>query len=186
MNGDTSIPIPTRLAAGDQSAFSEVYDQFWESLFKYVIRILPDRDEAADTVQEAFIALWEARSNLKGVRSVKAYLFAIARNRAFKRFRANLGSKEAMERFIAFHSEVDESGEKEIEARNLLATIDEEINKLPPRMKDVFILSRKEHLSYQEIAERLKISDLTVKKQISNSLRYLRLKMRNGTFLVIL
>src|SRR5690606_17291029 len=66
---------------------------------------------------------------------------------------------------------------QDIDARALSSLIDAEIEKLPEKMRQVFVLSRKENLSYKEIAERLKISDQTVKKQISNSLKYLRLKI---------
>lgn len=166
-----------QLIVGDESAFSEVYNAYWESLFKYVIRILPDEDEAADVIQETFTTFWELRDRLGKVKSIKAYLFIMARNLAFRRFRNKLKQFEMEDRLVAFYGTTDEGTERDIDARALSHLIDAEIDKLPEKMRQVFVLSRKENLSYKEIAERLKISDETVKKQISNSLKYLRLKI---------
>ncbi|WP_257670068.1 RNA polymerase sigma factor [Parapedobacter tibetensis] len=166
-----------RLKVGDESVFSDIYDEYWESIFKYIIRILPDADDTADIVQETFVVFWELQGRLEGVRSIKAYLFIMARNLAFKRFRANLKRAQVEDRLTQFYGEAIASSEQVIGAKDLSNLLDAEIEKLPERMREVFVLSRKEHLSYKEIAERLHISDQTVKKQIHNSLKYLRLKI---------
>ena len=64
--------------------------------------------------------------------------------------------------------------EEEIEAHNLSEYIDMLIQELPPRRREIFNLSRKQHLTYKEIAERLNISEKTVENQISEALKYLR------------
>lgn len=166
-----------QLMAGDEHAFSDLYNQYWESLFKYVIRILPDPDEVADVLQETFVSFWELRDNLGKVKSIKAYLFVMARNFAFKRFRENLKKEEVVDRLLDFYGTAFENAEEAFGAKELNNLLDAEIDKLPERMREVFLLSRKEHLSYKEIAERLQISDLTVKKQINNALKNLRLKI---------
>ncbi|HWV75399.1 MAG TPA: RNA polymerase sigma-70 factor [Pseudosphingobacterium sp.] len=166
-----------QLEAGSESVFTAIYEQYWASLFKYVIRILPEEDEAADVVQETFVTFWELRSRLAKVRSIKAYLFIMARNLAFKRFRENLKQETVEDRLVEFYANTDVSMEQMIELKDLADLIDAEIGRLPEKMREVFVLSRKEHLSYQEIAERLEISDETVKKQISRALKYLRVRM---------
>ena len=160
-----------------ESSFSAIYDAYWERLFRFVIRILPDEDDVADVIQETFITFWEARARLEHIKSVKSYLFVIARNLAFRRFREQLKYGDAASRLIDQYAEADDSTLAAIHTRELSAIIDAEVEKLPERMREVFVLSRKEHLSYKEIAERLKISDQTVKKQINKSLKYLRLKL---------
>ncbi len=74
-----------RLMAGDESAFSDLYRSYWEALFRYVIRILPDEDDVADVIQETFVTFWELRGKLGNIKSIKAYLFIMARNLAFRR-----------------------------------------------------------------------------------------------------
>ena len=166
-----------QLMAGNELVFSDVYNTYWESLFRYVIRILPDEDDVADIIQETFVTFWELRSRLENVKSIKAYLFVMARNLAFRRFRERLKQGMVVDKLVDFYGETDNSMDQAFHAKELSDLIDAEIEKLPEKMREVFVLSRKEHLSYKEIAERLEISDQTVKKQISNSLKYLRLKI---------
>lgn len=166
-----------QLALGDELAFTTVYDQYWEPLLRHVMRILPDKEEAIDVVQETFLSFWRQGSKLEQVNSIKTYLFAIARNAAFKKWKLNLKQRDYLESLIAHYTEADEGFEQIINTKELSAVLDAEIEKLPVKMREIFIMSRKEHLSYKEIAERLNISDLTVKKQINNSLKQLRLKI---------
>lgn len=166
-----------QLAAGNDAAFTSIYNQYWEQIFKFIIRIVQDKDEAADVVQETFLAFWELRDKLERVNSIKSYLFVIARNRAFKRFQSSLRQTDYLESVIARYSEADDYVVQQLDSKDLSRLIDAEIEKLPQKMREIFILSRKEHLSYKEIAEKLHISDLTVKKQINNSLNYLRLRI---------
>src|SRR5690606_34010393 len=107
----------------------------------------------------------------------KAYLFVIARNLAFKQLQKSLRKQDVLEKFLAFYGEADDYTEQQVNANDLSLVIDQEIARLPEKMRQIFIMSRKENLSYNEIAERLEISDLTVKKQVSNALKYLRLRM---------
>lgn len=165
------------LGTEEESSFSTIYDVYWERLFRYVIRILPDENDVADIVQETFIAFWEMRGKLENIKCIKSYLFVIARNLAFKRFREQVKHGDIERRLVDHYGEADESMLAKIDTRELSDIIDAEVDKLPERMREVFVLSRKEHLSYKEIAERLKISDQTVKKQINKSLKHLRLRL---------
>lgn len=160
-----------------EAAFSAVYEAYWERLFRYVIRILPDEQDVSDVVQETFIAFWESKRGPEKIRSIKAYLFIIARNLAFQRFREQLKQTAIENKLVDHYGKSEDSTFAAIHTKELSEIIDAEVEKLPERMREVFTLSRKEHLSYKEIAERLKISDQTVKKQISKSLKYLRLKI---------
>ena len=165
------------LGTEEESSFSTIYDAYWERLFRYVIRILPDENDVADIVQETFIAFWEMRGKLENIKCIKSYLFVIARNLAFKRFREQVKHGDIERRLVDHYGEADESMLAKIDTQELSDIIDAEVDKLPERMREVFVLSRKEHLSYKEIAERLKISDQTVKKQINKSLKHLRLRL---------
>lgn len=186
LSEDQDRLLKNQLAEGDETAFSDFYGLYWESLYKYVISVLPDEDETADVVQETFIAFWNLRKKIKRIASLKAYLFIMARNKAFKQLKINLRKREILEKFLCFYADVDEHTEQLVNAHDLAVAIDSEIDKLPEKMRQIFILSRKENLSYNEIAERLHLSDLTVKKQINNALKYLRIRMPHDiTYFVI-
>ena len=177
-----------RIHTGKETTFSALYDAHWERLFRYVVRILPDEDDVADVVQETFITFWESDFETSQFQSVGAYLLVIARNLAFKRFRERVKRSEFEQRLLDHFVAGNADMLVNIYAKELAELIDAEVEKLPERMREVFTLSRKEDLSYKEIAERLNISDQTVKKQISKSLRHLRLKLNDDytPYLVIL
>jgi RNA polymerase sigma-70 factor (family 1) len=166
-----------QLALGDELAFTSVYDQYWEPLLRHIMRILPNKDEAIDVVQETFLSFWNQGHKLERINSIKTYLFTMGRNAAFKKWKLNLKQRNYLESLVAHYAEADEGFEQIINTKELSAVLDAEIEKLPTKMREIFILSRKEHLTYKEIAEKLQISDLTVKKQINNSLKQLRLKI---------
>lgn len=161
----------------ERKGFALIYQQYWEDLYRFIIRILPDEDETKDVVQQSFISLWEARERISELKSIKAFLFVIARNIAFKQLKIKLRHNEFIDEYVHYFAEVSNALEAHLDTKDLKTLLQEEINRLPEKMREVFILSREEHLSYKEIAERLNISDKTVKKQISNALKLLRCKV---------
>lgn len=160
--------------SGNESALSELYNRYWESVFLYVAKVLRDPEAASDIVQETFIALWQKRGDLSEVRSLKAYLISIARYKALRVISISQSEERYRESLVHFFSEYDNSPEATFIAAELDATLQTHIQRLPERMRAVFVMNRYEHLSYAEIAQRLNISDKTVKKQIHNALKYLR------------
>ncbi|MGK6350971.1 RNA polymerase sigma factor [Parapedobacter sp. DT-150] len=168
------------VSAERETSFSMLYDTHWERLFRYVVRILPDEEDVADVVQDTFIMFWEGDFDASQFKSVRSYLLVIARNLAFKRFRERLKRTQFEQRLMDHFGGGNTDMLASIHTKELAQLIDVEVDKLPERMREVFTLSRREHLSYKEIAERLNISDETVKKQISKSLRHLRLKLNDG------
>ncbi|QNL51750.1 RNA polymerase sigma-70 factor [Olivibacter sp. SDN3] len=166
-----------QLLSGKTNAYDIVYDKYWEGLFLYTMRIVKDAGDAEDLVQESFMALWRMNTKLGQIQSLKAYLFAVARNKALKHIQANVQKLDYVDSLVQYFSDKSENPEEKVVLKELNAFIDHEIDKLPEKMKEVFLLSRKEHLSYKEIAERLGISDETVRKQIHRSLKYLKTKI---------
>lgn len=139
-----------------------------------------------DIVQETFIDLWQQRSALTKVSSIKSYIFSIARYKTFRYIRLNIEKRDYLTSLVEFFDEYEKSSETKLFTEELQGIIDAEVANLPQKMREVFFLSREKNLSYKEIAEQLNISDKTVKKQISNSLKILRLKLNNHNYLTLL
>jgi len=156
---------------------SALYQDHWEDLFKQIMRILLDEDEAADVVQQTFLDLLEMKEKISEIKSIKSFLFIMSRNIAFKKLRKNLANSTYLNFYAGHYKEESPILEEWIIFKELNQLIESEIDKLPAKMKEVFILSRKFDLSYIEIAQKLNISDKTVKKQISNAIKILRLKV---------
>ncbi|WON92702.1 sigma-70 family RNA polymerase sigma factor [Sphingobacterium sp. UGAL515B_05] len=156
---------------------SALYHEYWESLFKQMMRILLDEDEAADVVQQTFLDLLEMKEKIPEIKSVKSFLFIMGRNLAFKKLRRKLLNDTYRDFYASQYKEASSLIEEWIVFKELDGLIEKEIDKLPNKMKEIFILSRHFELSHAEIAKKLNISDKTVKKQISNALKLVRLKV---------
>ncbi len=168
-------------------AFDEVFNRYAERLFMYAAKVIKEEDESKDIVQEVLVSLWQRRHNLKTINSLSSYLHGSIRFKGLAYLRANLVRNNYLESLGIFFEEGRDVITENLNAAELEKIIQTEIDKLPPRMKEIFMMSRMEQLSHKEIAERLNISDQTVKKQINLSLRLFRLLLdeRSGTLLTI-
>ncbi len=166
----------------DRTAFDEIFNRYWERLFMYAAKVIRDEEEAQDIVQEVLVSLWQRRENLS-IDSLSSYLYGAIRFKGLAYVRANLTRNNYLESLGYFFEEGRDLINEQLDAQELETLIRTEIDRLPPRMKEIFILSRIEQLSHKEIAERLNISDQTVKKQINLSLKLFRLILdeRSGT-----
>lgn len=163
----------------DRAAFEVLYEGYWEKLFFYVVKVLQSQEEAIDIVQETFIAMWEQREHLTNVAALEAYLFTIARYKSLGYIRRNIHRRDYLSSITAFFARYEQSPEELMIGDELQEIIDSEVQRFPAKMRTIFTMSRQENLSHKEIASKLHISDKTVKKQISNSLKLLRLKIHN-------
>jgi RNA polymerase sigma-70 factor (ECF subfamily) len=165
------------LKEDDKEAFDFIYNRYWGPLFIYVAKVVADKDAAKDIVQEVFVSLWFRRMSLSDIISLRAYLFTAARYKGLTYIKDNIDKNKYLESLKLFFEGEGSSISQQMEANELSLLIDREIASLPPKMRAVFILSRKENLSHKLISEKLMISDKTVKKQINNVLKHLRLKL---------
>jgi len=161
----------------DVMDFSTIYKEHWERLFKQIIRILPDEEDACDVVQQTFVDLWEIRDKLCEIKSIRCFLFIMARNIAFKRLKRSLRDEAYFDHYLNINNELTGMVDEWLFYKEMNSLLNHEIEQLPSKMKEMFVLSRFEGLSYSEISERLGKSDKTVKKQISNALKILKRKL---------
>lgn len=157
-------------------AFDQIYSRYWEALFLYVVKVVSDSDDAKDIVQEVFVSLWNRRFELGEIRSLKAYLFTSARYQGLSFINNKFTKQKYLNSLATVFSEESDLLNEQLDAGELNRLIDVEISNLPSKMREVFILSRRDNLSYKQISEKLDISDKTVKKQINNVLKQFRLK----------
>ncbi|ARS40357.1 RNA polymerase subunit sigma-70 [Sphingobacteriaceae bacterium GW460-11-11-14-LB5] len=164
------------LKTNDESAYKEIYNRFWFVLYGHAKRMLTDDEDAEDVVQDVFLTLWTKSEIIDLKTSLSSYLYTVVRNKIFDRFdHAKVKSKyiASLEKFI-------ERGNYEadflIREKQLHELIQQEINCLPEKMREIFKLSRHSNLSYQEIAEQLGVSEGVVRNQVSRALKILRSK----------
>jgi RNA polymerase sigma-70 factor (ECF subfamily) len=145
-------------------------------MYRVAYRSVCSQDDAMDVVQNTFISFWSNRAKLRPNGSVNALLFTILKNNIINFYR-----KQNMHRMklgtMSTVSEEISSSEESLYAKELLAQIHGQVELLPGRMQQIFILSRQEHMSVSEISERLNIAPRTVKNQLSNALKILRSRL---------
>lgn len=169
----TDSELINLLKDGDAAAFTEIYNQYASELTSWVSRKVLTLDDAHDLVHDVFIYMWLDKGN---VNKIKPYLYYITRNKIVDYFRKNATRKEysVLTKLIGQGLEPSFNPEASIEAKDLRENLEAAIEGLPPRTKEIFKMSRQENYSTAEIAERLGLSEQTVKNQLSTALHYLR------------
>ncbi|MGJ1414164.1 RNA polymerase sigma factor [Sphingobacterium multivorum] len=165
--------ILERLKQGDRLAFDLVFKSYWDPLLIYLSKLVKDRTDAEDLLQNIFVNLWN-KAQSSEIQHLHTWLYGAARKSALFYHRTQGNQKKLIASILDYIQVEGFSLSEQQQGKELQQIIDREIEQLPAKMKEVFILSRQEQLSYKEIAERLEISDQTVKKQISNALTILR------------
>lgn len=163
-----------RLINGDEEAFCELYAAYKNRLIYFAMRFLKSYEYAEDVFQDAFIIIWQSRSFLNPDTSFSSYLYTIVRNRILNQLR-DLSNQDKLKEYI-LQQAVDYNNDtrNEILANDLKQLISLAIQRLTPRQREIFEMSRELQMSHKEIAEALGISINTVQESISTSLKSLR------------
>ena len=180
------IEVLFRLKQGDESAFDAVYWKYNSCVFNFIYSLLYDKSLAEDLTQNVFLKIWEKRATIDPELGFDAYLFAIARNLVYKETEKRLESEQLTFTFEGRARETDSLTEENIDAESLREYIDALIEQLPLSRKQIFLLSRRQHLSNKEIADRLSVSEKTVETQIYRALRFIKQKLSEESNLAVL
>ena len=149
-----------------------------ENLFRYhyrplcifALHYLKDIDVSEDVVQEAFGLLWEKLSAGEKVVNQKGYLYSIVKNRSLDILRKGGLTGEA----ISLDGSVDDIEEPTVEDAEVEARLWTAIDTLPEKCREIFLMSKRDGLKQEEIAQELGISLQTVKNQVSKALKILK------------
>lgn len=167
---------------GSEVAFNQAFDLYYSRLCFFTDKILHDFDLSRSVVQQVFVDLWIKRENLK-VNSLESYLYQSVRNASFD----VLKHKKAESKYLLTLEKEEQGGLTDLmEEAELANRINEAIQHLPEKCREIFVMCRFEELKYKEIAARLNISVKTVEMQISIALKRLRKELSDYQMIQLL
>jgi len=167
--------IVNRMIEGDKKAFKYFFDKYYTELCNFVNIYLHNNDLSEEVVQDIFVYFWENKSKINIHSSVKSYLFSASKYRSLNLLRdqkKNYALQVSLieEKSAAFEMSTDFFTDPD-EFKNLL---NDAVQQLPEKCKQIFLLSKQQELSNKEIAEKLNLSVKTVENQITIALKKLR------------
>ena len=182
---DNGKHLTAGLRRGKEEAFAYVFRMYYSPLLNYAGRILKDVEAANDVVQECFCRLYERRRELRKVLQVRPYLYKSVYNACMdaikhQKVESNYINQELLDFYFSKVVETPEA-EQALLDEDLKGAIQDAINKLPERCREIFVLSKVDGLSNKQIAEQLNISMKTVEAQMTTA--FVRLRKELGWLL---
>ncbi|MDH7461008.1 sigma-70 family RNA polymerase sigma factor [Chitinophagaceae bacterium 26-R-25] len=162
----------------DTSAFKVLYDRYWENLYLKACQRV-DKDEAKDLVQEVMTTLWRRRKDIFTYEDgeIGRYLFTAVKYRVISHYAYTNAEVKNGNLFEVLSGNVTTNT---LEVKELSEFIESEINRLPARMQQIFRMSRQDDLSIADIASKLNLSEQTVKNQLTEALKRLRMSIKSS------
>ncbi|MCY4780236.1 RNA polymerase sigma-70 factor [Sphingobacterium sp. UT-1RO-CII-1] len=175
-----------QLAEGSSEAFEQLFEVYWMHVYTVVEQLVKTKQQAEDISQEVFIKLWNKKEELYDIQNIEAYLYTIARNSTLDHLRKKILVTENLEQMIQYFADNNLDPIKKLEYKELEVFINTAINNLPDKVKEVFILSRIDGLSHEQIAAQLNISVTSSKTYIVRALKSLRQSIAKNTKIELL
>lgn len=168
----------------NQLVFEHIFEYYYSGLCAFCLNYISDKQVIEDIVQEFFLYLWTEGKSIEINTSLRAYLFTAIKYKCLDH-KKHETVKDKFKQFAKDKAEVvDDSVNNYYVESELRAAIQKELEKLPPRCREIFELSRFQGKSNSEIAEQLNISKRTVEIQISNALKVLKVNLKDYLFLL--
>lgn len=167
-----------RIRAGDERALEQVFRSYYAGMCTFVRRFVHAPDIAEELVQDVFFKLWTKRETLAEIDALRTYLFRAARNTALNHLRRKKLETAWEEQEAARGEQLTLAAtDDDASTDEVTRAVNEAVNRLPMRCREIFLMSRQGGLTYSEIATRLGISIKTVETQMGRALKLLRVSL---------
>lgn len=161
----------------DRLAFAEIYKRYWSLLYATALRITKDEEASMDVVQDIYADFWDNTSRLAVHSSLRAYLYTTVRNRVIDAIKHQKVQERYLDSLALYAERSGDDVSDAVIYSDLVQVVEMAVSNLPPKMQRIFRMSREEGLSHAQIAEKLEVTQHTVKKTISRALHILRHKL---------
>ena len=143
-------------------------------MYGTTLRLTKSPEQAKDLAQDIFVRLWESREKLKEVQNPQSYIYILSRNLVMDFLRKKVFDTSNVDYLISYFKSDAAGPQEKAELKELQDLLNEAVEALPERQKQVFRLSRDEGLTHEQIAGRLGISAVSSKTYIVRALQQIR------------
>lgn len=173
----TEIELLTQLGQSDESAFTEIYNRYWQKLFVIAAKRLNNLEEAEEIVQDIFTALWVRRFSLDLTSDLSSYMAVSVKYRVIKTMNKYYTKQKYIDSILSQGQKVDDSTQQLLALEELQKEVAKYVGQLPDKCRLVFQLSREKGYSQKQIAQKLGISEKTVEAHLGKAFKVLRSKL---------
>ena len=179
---DATDVLIERCLAGDQQAWEQIVRQHWRKVFNLAYKFVGRHDEAEDLTQDIFLKIFKALHTFDRRANFQTWLISISRNLCIDHYRSVRKERETMARDVDASQLAPPSRERgpygELEQLDLRQRIRMALNELPPALREAVVLRDLQEFTYQEIADKLRLPEGTVKSRINRGRLELARQMR--------
>jgi RNA polymerase sigma-70 factor (ECF subfamily) len=181
VNDDRCLILEIR--KGDKKAFELIFNRYNEKLYFFALGYLHSSTEAEEVIQQVFVSLWENRSTLIEVFTLKDYLYKAVINKIYNYFKHQAVRLRYQNHMVTQESLEDDHSQQSIYFNDLKGTLENLIEELPTRQQQIFKLNQQEGLSPLEIANCLGLSVRSVENQIYRAMKYIKKNLSKEYYL---
>ena len=170
---------------GDRGAFAELYERYWQPLYRLSYQKIRSKELAEEIVQDLFVSLWAKRSASR-ILTLRPYLFAALRFSIFDHLESQRMQEQFLTGYESFMRQTNTQPVGDLNLQDLTSAIENSLQTLPEKSRRVFRLSRFEQLTIPEIAVQLNLSEKAIEYHLSRALKVVRLTLRDSAVLIAL
>lgn len=165
---------------GDHTAFKELFLCYYEKLCMFAIRYTRSSSVAEGLVQEVFVKIWENRQKLDDGRNIKSFLYMAVKNEALDYLKHQKMVEQKLSLFHIVNKDQNSSNDEVLDEDVFMIHVQNHIEKLPYKTRQIYKLNRQDGLTYNEIAMVIGISQKTVEYHITKAIEILRDSLKNN------
>lgn len=184
-SNDSDILLFSRVAGGDEGAFRALFSKYTPVIHPFVLSIVRQDAVAREIVQEVFLRIWLKRETLTAIEKPSSWIYRVASNLALNQLKRSQTEARILQEIV---TDKQQHVTAELDGRELKALIDKAIQTLPPQRRKVFSLIREEGLSRREAAEKLNLSENTIKSQLAEALKTIQsfIEQSTGSYIPVI
>ena len=173
------VAVLSAVSSGDQKAFTELFFRYKDRVYTIALTYTEDRVIAEEVVQDVFVRVWKNRQKLKEIDGFSSWIYVIARNRALTALQKIAREGERRKDLISHLPTEVNDAEGRVQENYMQELLESALTRLSPQQRKVFVLSRLQGHSRQEVAEMLNLTPATVSVHLTIALRSVRAFLTN-------